>query len=195
MNETRYAGVAQLVEQLICNQQVGGSSPSTSSTIFTSEYGRFPEWPKGADCKSVVNDFGGSNPPPPTKRQSIERCSVFVLLSDFSRSSGFESRLLATCWMHVATGVAFPQKSESTTSHQETEYRKMLCFCFGRRTKAFLSEEGGTAQAVTEGAARGQVCTKANLMRISPICKTPSVFAAGRHMISLRRNVKWNNDY
>ena len=26
------AGVAQSVEQLICNQQVGGSSPSTSST-------------------------------------------------------------------------------------------------------------------------------------------------------------------
>ena len=26
-----FAGVAQLVEQLICNQQVGGSSPSTSS--------------------------------------------------------------------------------------------------------------------------------------------------------------------
>ena len=25
------AGVAQLVEQLICNQQVGGSNPSTSS--------------------------------------------------------------------------------------------------------------------------------------------------------------------
>ena len=82
MNETRYAGVAQLVEQLICNQQVGGSSPSTSSTISASEYGRFPEWPKGADCKSVVNDFGGSNPPPPTKRQSIERCSVFVLRAE-----------------------------------------------------------------------------------------------------------------
>ena len=27
------AGIAQLVEQLICNQQVGGSSPSTSSTF------------------------------------------------------------------------------------------------------------------------------------------------------------------
>ncbi|MDE7053802.1 MAG: hypothetical protein K2O84_03175, partial [Oscillospiraceae bacterium] len=25
-----------------------------------------PEWPKGADCKSVVDDFGGSNPPAPT---------------------------------------------------------------------------------------------------------------------------------
>ena len=28
-----YAGVAQSVEQLICNQQVGGSSPSTSSIV------------------------------------------------------------------------------------------------------------------------------------------------------------------
>ena len=27
----KYAGIAQSVEQLICNQQVGGSSPSTSS--------------------------------------------------------------------------------------------------------------------------------------------------------------------
>ena len=29
----RNAGVAQLVEQLICNQQVRGSSPFTSSTF------------------------------------------------------------------------------------------------------------------------------------------------------------------
>ena len=29
--KAKFAGVAQLVEQLICNQQVGGSSPSTSS--------------------------------------------------------------------------------------------------------------------------------------------------------------------
>ena len=98
MNETRYAGVAQLVEQLICNQQVGGSSPSTSSTISASEYGRFPEWPKGADCKSVVNDFGGSNPPPPTKRQSIEGCSVFVLLSKF-RIGAMDSK--AGSWQHA----------------------------------------------------------------------------------------------
>ena len=28
-------------------------------------YGWLPEWPKGADCKSVVNDFDGSNPSPP----------------------------------------------------------------------------------------------------------------------------------
>ena len=49
-----------------------------------------------------------------------------------------------------------------------------------RKTKAFLSEEGGTAQAVTEGAARGQVCIRENLMRILSICKTPSVFACGK---------------
>ena len=53
--------MAQLVEQLTCNQQVVGSSPITSSI-----YGGFPEWPKGADCKSVSIAFGGSNPPSST---------------------------------------------------------------------------------------------------------------------------------
>ena len=72
MEDVTSAGVAQLVEQLICNQQVGGSSPSTSSTAFpqrATEYGGVPEWPKGADCKSVVSDFGGSNPPSSTKHE------------------------------------------------------------------------------------------------------------------------------
>jgi hypothetical protein len=31
LKRSENAGVAQLVEQLICNQQVGGSSPSASS--------------------------------------------------------------------------------------------------------------------------------------------------------------------
>ena len=30
-------------------------------------YGWIPEWPKGADCKSVGTAFEGSNPSPPTK--------------------------------------------------------------------------------------------------------------------------------
>ena len=50
------ADVAQLAEQLICNQQVNGSSP------LIGFYGWIPEWPKGADCKSAITDFGGSNP-------------------------------------------------------------------------------------------------------------------------------------
>ena len=68
------AGVAQSVEQLICNQQVGGSSPSTSSKIHRirrTEYGGIPEWPKGTDCKSAGNAFGGSNPPSPTRKTDL----------------------------------------------------------------------------------------------------------------------------
>ena len=75
------AGVAQLVEQLICNQPVGGSSPFSGFfnrlkawhiPIFAPEKGicringGVPEWPKGTDCKSVGSAFGGSNPPLPT---------------------------------------------------------------------------------------------------------------------------------
>ena len=45
------AGVAQSVEQLICNQQVGGSSPSTSSTEYTKpgklNMGEFPSGQRG----------------------------------------------------------------------------------------------------------------------------------------------------
>ena len=52
------ADVAQLAEQLICNQQVIGSSP------IIGFYGWVPEWPKGADCKSVSDAFEGSNPSP-----------------------------------------------------------------------------------------------------------------------------------
>jgi hypothetical protein len=33
--------------------------------------GGVPERPKGADCKSVVNDFGGSNPLSPTTVRQI----------------------------------------------------------------------------------------------------------------------------
>ena len=58
-----------MVEQLICNQQVAGSSPIASSVVendFGSSLGRVPEWPKGTDCKSVVSDFEGSNPSPST---------------------------------------------------------------------------------------------------------------------------------
>ena len=50
-----------MVEQLICNQQVRGSSPFTGSIKTGSKilfynliWGRFPERPKGADCKSVA---------------------------------------------------------------------------------------------------------------------------------------------
>ena len=57
------ADVAQLAEQLICNQQVAGSSPIVGSILVKKYVERFPSWPKGADCKSAGSAFGGSNPP------------------------------------------------------------------------------------------------------------------------------------
>ena len=53
--------MAQLAEQLTCNQQVVGSIPIASSIN-----GGVPERPKGADCKSVTFRFDGSNPSSPT---------------------------------------------------------------------------------------------------------------------------------
>ena len=38
---------------------------------FSDKYGWIPEWPKGTDCKSAANCFGGSNPPPPIKFCSL----------------------------------------------------------------------------------------------------------------------------
>ena len=65
-----------MAEQLICNQQVDGSTPFTSS-IF---YGGIPERPKGADCKSVVTDFAGPNPASPTKEKTSP-CDWFFSLA------------------------------------------------------------------------------------------------------------------
>ena len=66
----RDAGIAQSVEQLICNQQVGGSSPSTSSTQFHIVHmGEFPSGQWGQTVNLLRDRFGGSNPPSPTKAE------------------------------------------------------------------------------------------------------------------------------
>jgi hypothetical protein len=52
-----------MVERLICNQQVAGSTPIASSREDNFQSGEVPERPKGADCKSAGAAFGGSNPP------------------------------------------------------------------------------------------------------------------------------------
>ena len=56
-----YGVLAQLGEHLPYKQRVIGSSP-----IGSIDYGWIPEWPKGADCKSVGTAFEGSNPSPST---------------------------------------------------------------------------------------------------------------------------------
>ena len=67
-----FAGVAQSVEQLICNQQVAGSSPIASSS-FEEYIGGVPERSKGADCKSAGQAYGGSKPPPSTSFLVLKR--------------------------------------------------------------------------------------------------------------------------
>jgi hypothetical protein len=62
---------SSMVEQLICNQQVAGSSPIASSVDQRAQravelFGRVPERSKGTDCKSVATGFEGSNPSPST---------------------------------------------------------------------------------------------------------------------------------
>ena len=52
---------------------------------MNSFHGRFPEWPKGADCKSVVADFGGPNPPSPTKIPA-QMCGYFFFSKKFACS-------------------------------------------------------------------------------------------------------------
>ena len=52
--------------------------------------GGVPEWPKGADCKSVVDDFDGSNPSPSTKEHykrifKIIRITFVISASHFAR--------------------------------------------------------------------------------------------------------------
>ena len=78
-----YADVAQLAEQLICNQQVIGSSP------IIGLYGWIPEWPKGTDCKSAATCFGGSNPPPSIRRRggTGRRAGLKILLWKHSTGS------------------------------------------------------------------------------------------------------------
>ena len=46
------------------------------------KYGRVPEWPKGADCKSASSAFGGSNPPPSTtqRKSNLNRVTLSLCM-------------------------------------------------------------------------------------------------------------------
>ena len=67
MGSVSRAGVAQLVEQLICNQQVAGSSPIASSMIGVEG---FPSGQREQTVNLSAYAFGGSNPPPSTTTNS-----------------------------------------------------------------------------------------------------------------------------
>ncbi len=64
---------------------------SNCQVLMAPEYGWIPEWPKGADCKSVANCFGGSNPPPPIIifKAAYLRAAFFLSRASFRGKSFF----------------------------------------------------------------------------------------------------------
>jgi hypothetical protein len=59
-----YASVAQLVEQLICNQRVGGSNPLAGfdTDCLVRYTGRYQSGQMGRAVNPLGRPFGGSNP-------------------------------------------------------------------------------------------------------------------------------------
>ena len=74
-NLVRWCG--SMAEQLICNQQVDGSTPFTSSkpksTHVDFYMGDFPSGQRGQTVNLLSHDFGGPNPPSPTSKKGIAK--------------------------------------------------------------------------------------------------------------------------
>ena len=81
-----FAGVAQLVEQLICNQQVGGSSPSTSSiykelvTKVKLNMGVFPSGQRGQTVNLLSSTSVVRIHPLPPKNRLVKTSRFFYPL-------------------------------------------------------------------------------------------------------------------
>ena len=84
-----FATVAQLVERLICNQLVGGSTPLGGSFhVWSFNLGRWPsgQWQQTVNLPAYA--YGGSNPSLPTCGcSSVGRASAFQ-----AEGREFESR-------------------------------------------------------------------------------------------------------
>ena len=120
---------SSVVEQLTCNQQVGGSTPFASSVLWYFSldgfYGEVAEWTKAADCKSAGASLRRFESFPPqngfwfriwgfgVKGLSFESATRSAGVAQLARASafqaegrGFESRLpLCWCMAHVAQTV------------------------------------------------------------------------------------------
>ena len=111
------AGLAQLVEQLICNQQVGGSSPSTGSTQKGKLHmGEFPSGQRGQTVNLLlIASVVRIHLPPPIKNPP----AVLVGLLLVGEDSWIRTHSNPTCRWHVGktsanTGfllTAFPRKA------------------------------------------------------------------------------------
>ena len=120
-----------MAEQLICNQQVVGSTPITSSNtvcrLRTVQLGGIPEWPKGTDCKSAGTAFGGSNPPSPIRNAAMAQLVERVLGKDEvpGPNPGSSLKYLRIVLLHDT------QFSFSAKTYGRPWYRTIVCFFCG----------------------------------------------------------------
>ena len=78
MIKNKQRGVAQLVEQLICNQQVGGSSPSTSFKKII--MGEFPSGQRGQTVNLLrFASMVRIRPLPPERLHQIDATFFYAL--------------------------------------------------------------------------------------------------------------------
>ena len=132
----RCAGVAQLVEQLICNQQVGGSSPSTSSTQIN--MGRFPSGQREQTVNlPSTTSMVRIHPCPPKKRLLSTRAKgVFLRLKIPTKKAPFQKvlfhfgasiSLLSAAHRRICfSGSLF--SADAPFFGRKVESRKKLCY-------------------------------------------------------------------
>ena len=118
------------------------TNPCPSGNIYRQsvrlriEYGRVPEWPMGTDCKSAAFSFGGSNPPAPTKKTSVENTLVFCFIRYLKFHSQGWIRTAAATSLKTAqkqpSGLFLAARlATSTRAHQKTStYESTLRFLF-----------------------------------------------------------------
>ena len=100
------------VQTHLCNQQVGGSSPSTSSNNIIN-MGEFPSGQREQTVNLLsVTSVVRIHLPPPKIPNILLDGRNFLILGE----GGFERRLLATCRWHVATAVAFSAEKANPPS-------------------------------------------------------------------------------
>ena len=115
MTQFMNATVAQLVEQLICNQSVGGSSPLGGSKKFFENnliWGRCLSGQKEQTVNLPAYAFGGSNPSLPTDRE----CSSMVEPQPSKLVMSVRSRSLARVACVAQSVEHFLGKEEVTGS-------------------------------------------------------------------------------
>ena len=105
------------VQTHLCNQQVGGSNPSTSSILpqhSILNMGEFPSGQRGqtVNLLSMTSVVRIHLPPPKIPNIRLDGRNFLIL-----GEGGFERRLLATVQWTVATAVAFSAEKANPPSY------------------------------------------------------------------------------